>query len=799
MTKSVCIIGAGPSGLVAAKTVLHAAPKGAFSVTILEKASRVGGMWALQNGEIGEKCSPGMATNLSRFTVAFSDLSWNSVDLGEGTQDTTETRNGNLDPGTRQIPMFPKAWQVGRYLQNYASKFIPSSCISLNSSVTSAEHIKHEGGEKWKVVWATPRDPDTPVSGYPSDDQITQPLQGLTVHESLFDHLIIASGFFSEPKPLKLEVPLNQEGQPNLPLKSIHSSKFRNLEDLLPEVHHGGGNVVVIGGGMSGAEAAATAAFKISSACHSPSGSTKSDDLKVHHVSSRPFYAIPRYLPQELDLRPAPTFAPLDLCFYDLGRRPEGPIMAMNGLMTSERAAKTHKFLRALLGGGPADQGYPTMEHTADEANMPAYVAISDNYTEFVRSGLIVPIRGRAMKVEVAADVKGPGESRVRLKGMNEMANGSKQDDSNVTIPNVVGIIYATGFSSHPSISYLSPAVREVLECDNSCHRLPLLLSGMCTCHDRIPSLGFVGFYEGPYWGVIELQARAIVARWADMNIEKPDDDHLHGSHETPAAGEASTERGTNSSTELNWLRTLRAAMLQSSPSVPQYWMGDYVGIMEGLAADLSISRDDSGFGGRVGPCIPARYAGGAGIDHREAQLQLEDLRSTLSATKNDARFVAAAAFRGLQGNGQADFFPQVPTDSEFDAEYLYVESGTFTLENGMQMSATRRYVYRYSADRDQISVWFVKENGRSVDYLFNKMKFQTVSEPSKDGGHSAEAVDGRGNRGWIATGDHLCEKDMYESEAEFKFRGASLPTFGIKYVVKGPRKDYVSETWYER
>lgn len=317
----------------------------------------------------------------------------------------------------------------------------------------------------------------------------------------------------------------------------------------------------------------------------------------------------------------------------------------------------------------------------------------------------------------------------------------------------------------------------------------------------------------------MELQARAIAARWAEVGNEKPADAHVHGNRKTESSGEASTEEGRDSNTELGWLRTLRGAVLQCSTSVPQYWMGDYVGIMESLAANLSITRDDSGFSGRAGPCIPARYADGAGADRRDAQLQLEDLRSTLSATKHNARFVAAAAFRGLQGkwalrrrldsklagfpsgklDGRADFFSRLPTASGFDAEYLYVESGTFTLENGMQLSATRRYVYRYREDKDQISVWFVKEDGRSVDYLFNEMRFRPSREPSERGDQGAEARDRNVDRGWIAMGDHLCEKDMYESEAEFMFRGARLPTFCIKHVVKGPRKDYISETWYDR
>jgi len=38
MGKSVCIIGAGPGGLVAAKTLTHDFPKGTFHVTVFEQA-----------------------------------------------------------------------------------------------------------------------------------------------------------------------------------------------------------------------------------------------------------------------------------------------------------------------------------------------------------------------------------------------------------------------------------------------------------------------------------------------------------------------------------------------------------------------------------------------------------------------------------------------------------------------------------------------------------------------------------------------------------------------------------------
>ena len=56
-----------------------------------------------------------MPTNLSRFTVSFSDLAWQSVNLARD-PDGAEGSNGNGGA----LPLYPKAWQVGRYLEEYA-------------------------------------------------------------------------------------------------------------------------------------------------------------------------------------------------------------------------------------------------------------------------------------------------------------------------------------------------------------------------------------------------------------------------------------------------------------------------------------------------------------------------------------------------------------------------------------------------------------------------------------------------------------------------------------------------------
>lgn len=100
--KSVCIVGAGPAGLVGAKILLGTKQ---FTVTILERGDRIGGIWALDENSKDGYLGPSTPTNLSRFTVAFSDLDWKSIDLSSGKHGEEAKQN---------VPMFPKAWHVNR-------------------------------------------------------------------------------------------------------------------------------------------------------------------------------------------------------------------------------------------------------------------------------------------------------------------------------------------------------------------------------------------------------------------------------------------------------------------------------------------------------------------------------------------------------------------------------------------------------------------------------------------------------------------------------------------------------------
>lgn len=137
---------------MAAKTLLHNYPKGTFSPTIFEKGHEIGGLWPIEPRDITTETTtpgqrphngfvdPSMPTNQSRFTVTFSDLAWESVIDGA------------------DIPMFPQAWQAGKYLQAYAERYIPKETLRLGHKVVGSTR-EMSGGSRplWTIQWVLER------------------------------------------------------------------------------------------------------------------------------------------------------------------------------------------------------------------------------------------------------------------------------------------------------------------------------------------------------------------------------------------------------------------------------------------------------------------------------------------------------------------------------------------------------------------------------------------------------------------------------------------------------------------
>ena len=135
--------------------------------------------------------------------------------------------------------------------------------------------------------------------------------------------------------------------------------------------------------------------------------------------------------------------------------------------------------------------------------------------------------------------------------------------------------------------------------------------------------------------------------------------------------------------------------------------------------------------------------------------------------------------------DGLATFRERIPSDPAFDNEYLYVEDGHFQTQQGFTLSATRRYVYRYQLDSNQISAWFVKsEDGITVDYLFHVLDLSATTPET-------ETISVKAH--------HLCNEDNYWVQYLFPYRDSNLNKFSIKYAVNGPNKDYTADATYTR
>lgn len=144
---------------------------------------------------------------------------------------------------------------------------------------------------------------------------------------------------------------------------------------------------------------------------------------------------------------------------------------------------------------------------------------------------------------------------------------------------------------------------------------------------------------------------------------------------------------------------------------------------------------------------------------------------------------------------GRASFIPRKPSAHSVTAELLYAEEGELKTDTGLVLKANRKYIYRYNADEDQLSAWFVKEDTKQndgkeeVDYLFHDVEIKSRA--------SGDRLEGRG--------EHLCGRDMYWAYYEFCLPNVTdnddkgMNVFGLRYKVKGPQKDYTSDTSYER
>jgi dimethylaniline monooxygenase (N-oxide forming) / hypotaurine monooxygenase len=192
--RSVAVIGAGVSGLAAAKCLLDEG----LEPVVYEQASQIGGLWnydeALPDG--GGVMYRSLRTNTSRHTLAFSDFP-----LPETTAD------------------FPSHSEVLQYLHDYAAHFGLHQHIHLNTVVESAQPT---GEGRWTVCAR-------------GGEQATT---------ETFEAMVVCSGRAHAPQIPQLPGSETFAGQ------VLHSSRYKGPEEL------SGQRIVVVGVGSSGVDIA---------------------------------------------------------------------------------------------------------------------------------------------------------------------------------------------------------------------------------------------------------------------------------------------------------------------------------------------------------------------------------------------------------------------------------------------------------------------------------------------------------------------------------------------------------------
>ena len=361
---------------------------------------------------------------------------------------------------------------------------------------------------------------------------------------------------------------------------------------------------------------------------------------------------------------------------YNLEYKPPGEVKNTGGHITIEAAEATNNFLGTYLGSDQSELGYPALAMKGPIRSEPPFLAVSDEYTEFVRSGNIKIIQGHAK------DFKALGERTITVD--NDTSKESLQ------ITNIAAVILATGFDAAPSLNFLPPELLETLQFDPSCDEFPLALNVNTVVNRSLPALGFVGFYRSPYWGVMEMQARYLAKLWS---------------------GDTQAAEALNEGNTMDTMLKLRR-----DPRRGQFPMGDYAYLMESFSKVLDIKRQEPvpAKNTRTGLVFPPRYtyADSTETEKAETVRALMAFNDTFVDSEKKGKFLARAVFRAMQGDWKlerqiesfistypsgtfsatAKFLPRCPTEEGYDGEYLYVESGEFSTTTGMKFTAKRRY-----------------------------------------------------------------------------------------------------------
>ncbi len=199
----VCVIGAGPSGIAAAKNAVRFG----FDVVVFEKNDKVGGNWVF-NADTGH-------SSVYENTHIISSKTWSEYEDF---------------PMPDHYPDYPSHRQLQAYFESYARHFHVYERILFKHNVT---RVTRTGEGKWAVEYT---------------DEAGEP------HTSVFDQLMVANGHHWNPK--YPEYPGEFTGT------YMHSHDFKRISE-----DWRGKSVLVIGAGNSACDIAVEAARLADKVC----------------------------------------------------------------------------------------------------------------------------------------------------------------------------------------------------------------------------------------------------------------------------------------------------------------------------------------------------------------------------------------------------------------------------------------------------------------------------------------------------------------------------------------------------
>lgn len=318
-----------------------------------------------------------------------------------------------------------------------------------------------------------------------------------------------------------------------------------------------GGPVLVAGMSFSGSEIAAELA-----AAGRP----------VTIVASRPMWLLPRYV----------DGVPRDLRSFTRQAHHE-----RSDLPPAEANRLANRRYHA-LGANPG-RFDPRLRLHPDSTE-PPFALPTHRLTEWLATGQVRIVPGRVARLAGDTVVLGDG-AEVR--------------------PAVV--LWCTGY--HLDLPFLGRRERALLGFDRTDLLQPLVLH-RCTFHPRLPGMAFVGLYRGPFFAVLELQARWAAAVLSGA-VAPPDAARMR-------AGLAAEAR-------------IRAARPR-----PQFPHGDYVGLADAIATELGVLPDLAADGEHhaalwQGPVLAAHYRlRGPGSDRASASAQVASVLRYLGRRVGD-------------------------------------------------------------------------------------------------------------------------------------------------------------------